>query len=392
MPLLLYTYLTTQILAPFYASLAIIGSVLLLGNLIPVLKVIIDYNIGLADFLRLYLYLSPQLLLFAIPMAAMMGVILGFTRLTNDNEIMVLKSSGTGLWRLLPPVAAVALCTALLTGLFSVHLIPAGTRTMQGLLFHLAREKVAHGLQEKGFSESFGDVVIYADRIDRENRGWHGVMVSDLRDPETPVQVFAASGSLTTAPDNRAVTLKLRDGSLHRTKDDISQTLRFERYFLHLPLPGTAAGPPIKVGKNIMTLDQLRQQAGRIGIDTPWGADLLREFHKRLVLPVSCFIFTLLGFPLGLMAGPGRRGIGIPLGIAVFILYYILLTAAEVMSEGLILPVGVAMWLPNAIFLLLTLLLIRAAARESLGPSLERLGEIPHRLAGRLRSGRRRLP
>jgi hypothetical protein len=62
------------------------------------------------------------------------------------------------------------------------------------------------------------------------------------------------------------------------------------------------------------------------------------------------------------------------------------------MSEGLILPVGVAMWLPNAIFLLLTLLLIRAAARESLGPSLERLGEMPHRLVERLRSRRRRSP
>ena len=53
MPRLLYTYLVNQILAPFYASLVILTSILFLSKLIPILDVILDYNIALVDFIRL---------------------------------------------------------------------------------------------------------------------------------------------------------------------------------------------------------------------------------------------------------------------------------------------------------------------------------------------------
>ena len=94
MPSLLYTYLVNQILAPFYASLIILTSILFLGKLIPILDIILDYNIAPDDFIRLYAYFAPQLLLFALPMASMMGVILGTTHINNENELMVLRASG----------------------------------------------------------------------------------------------------------------------------------------------------------------------------------------------------------------------------------------------------------------------------------------------------------
>ena len=123
MPRLLYTYLVNQVLAPFYASLVILTSILFLSKLIPILDVILDYNIALVDFIRLYAYFTPQLLLFALPMASMMGVILGTTHINNENELMVLRASGISLYKMLPPVIIVALSTAFLTGFFSIYLI-----------------------------------------------------------------------------------------------------------------------------------------------------------------------------------------------------------------------------------------------------------------------------
>lgn len=146
MPRLLYTYLINQVLAPFYASLIILTSILFLGKLIPILDIILDYNIGFGDFIRLYAYFSPQLLLFALPMSSMMGVVLGTTHINNENELMVLKASGISLYRMLPPVIFVALCTALLTGLFAIYLIPAGNRATVELAFQLAKEKVERSM------------------------------------------------------------------------------------------------------------------------------------------------------------------------------------------------------------------------------------------------------
>jgi lipopolysaccharide export system permease protein len=384
MPILLYAYLTTQILAPFFASLVILGSVLFLGNLIPLLETIIDFHITLPDFIRLYAYMSPQLFLFAIPMASMMGVILGFTRMANDGEIMVIKSCGTGLYKMLPPVILVALCTATITGLFSLSLIPRGTIAMDKMLVQLAREKINKGLPAKRFSENMGDIVLYADTVDKKTNEWRGIYITDTRDPRTPVIIMAASGRLDSGNSHSSMTLTLNNGSLHRSKGSVNQTMKFKRYTINLPIPAVGHINGTKPGKNAMNQDQLLTQANKLGIKTKQGADLLREYHKRLVLPVSCFIFSILGIPLGLLAGPGQRAIGIPFGLGVFTLYYIFLTAAEALSESLIIPVPVAMWTPNIIFALLTIVLVRSAQKESSAIHLERIRKLGWKISDRL--------
>lgn len=385
MPRLLFAYLATQILAPFFASLVILSSVLFLTNLVPLLDIIVDFGISFADFVRLYAYLTPQLLLFSMPMASMMGMVLGFTRLTNDGEIMILKSCGTSLYKMLPPVIVIAFCSAWLTGLFSIQLIPAGTQAMEQLLYHLAKEKIDKGLREKRFSEGLGDIVIYADRVAPGSNQWQGVYVSDLRDPNTPVTIMARTGSLASRMQSRILTLALHDGSLHRAAGDTIQTIRFKNYALdfHIPVPDNSPGN-VKKSVSGLTQKKLLAQAASFGFDSKQGADLLREYHKRLVLPVSCFILSLLGCPLGLLVSPGRRAIGIPIGLGFFTLYYIMLTAAEAASEALVLPVAVAMWLPNLLFFALTIYLIRATARENIAIHIERLLAALAGWAGRL--------
>jgi lipopolysaccharide export system permease protein len=109
----------------------------------------------------------------------------------------------------------------------------------------------------------------------------------------------------------------------------------------------------------------------------------LNEFHKRLTLPVSCFILTILGFPLGFLSGPRHKTIGIPLGLAIFILYYVLLTGSKIISESLILPAGIAMWLPNLIFLVLTMLFIKNVAQETHTGYLEKFYDFTYAISSR---------
>jgi lipopolysaccharide export system permease protein len=140
---LLYSYIATEMLAPFFASFLILYSVFFLVTLLPLLDVVLDLKIGLADFIRLSCYIFPHMLLYVIPMACMIGVIVGFTRLTNDREMLVLKSSGISLRQLLPPVFIIALTISILTGFFSVKLVPAGELAVKHLMFQLAKEKSA---------------------------------------------------------------------------------------------------------------------------------------------------------------------------------------------------------------------------------------------------------
>ncbi|MFH1021570.1 MAG: LptF/LptG family permease [Pseudomonadota bacterium] len=378
MPLLLYTYIATEILAPFFASFLIINAILFLGRLIPLLNVIFDFGVSTGDFFRLCAYMLPKLMMFSIPMAGMTAVIVAITRMVNDNEIMALKATGIGLLRLLPPVIVVALSTSLLTYFSAVTLIPQGTLAMKSLFLQMAKEKIDKGIQSGQFSEGLSNVVLYIDAMDEHTRQWQGVYVSDLRHGGAPLTIVAKTGSLTAQPENMLITLTLADGTLHRTSEDVSQTIRFDRYQVNLPIktPAEIAGTSVaEAGKNGMNQRQLLEQAASHGPKSPLGLSMLIEYHTRMALPVGGFILTILGLPLAMLARPGSKPLGVPLGLLLFVLYYILFTAGRASAESGHLPVALGIWLSNILIALFTIMLTRQVAKEMTPLFLARLSE-----------------
>ena len=366
LPWLLYSYIATELLAPFFASFLILYGVFFLIRLIPLLDIVLALRIGLADFIRLFAYIFPHMLLYIIPMASMTGVIIGFTRLTNDREILAFKACGVSLTQMLPPVVLVAAAIAGLTGYFSASLIPAGAMGVKQLMFQLAKEKIDKGLKAKEFTEALGDIVLYVDEIDDQQR-WHGVYVSDMRGGRTqPLITVARSGHLEADMEQMRATVILNDGALHNNEGMDNQVIRFGRYQLQISLqPPTRVGNEDVASQNRGSMSQAQLAAvARQSPDTKWGRMCWSEYHYRLVLPAGCFILSLIGLPLGLQAAPGRRAVGIPLGLLVFVSYYITLTLCQNISDAGILPLVPGMWLPNLLFFLLALYLFRRVHLE----------------------------
>ena len=369
MPILLYTYLTAEIIGPFLAAFLIINLVLLFGQVVPLLDTILSMGIDFANFLRMSAYLWPKLLVFSIPMAGMIGIILAFSRLTNDGELMAIKASGIGFRHLLVPVLLIAVALSALSAYTDIRLGPAGKINLKKLMFHLAREKFDRGLKEKYFSEGTGDFVLYVEHIDPDRNEWQGVFLSDLRDAGQPVTILARRGRFTADSENLKIHLLLEDGSIHRNEGKTAQTVFFRRYQLSIPvsLPpiirGGASGQAIK---DQLSLSQLWKQAEEAGPRTEKGISLLIELHSRLTNPIGCLLLCLLGLPLGLLAGPGKRAIGLPTGILLFLTYFILLTAGKAFAESNSLPVGPAMWIANAVYSGLVVALLYLARNEKL--------------------------
>lgn len=370
-PWLLYSYIANELLAPFFASFLILYGVFFLVRLIPMLEVVLALQIGPADFIRLFAYIFPRMLLYIIPMAAMAGVIVGFTRLTNDREILALKACGVSLRHMLPPVVLIAAAIATLTGYFSIRLIPAGDIAFKHLMFQLATEKIDNGLKAREFTEALGDIVLYVDGVDEASQ-WHGVYVSDMRGRQQPLITLARSGHMEADRERMQVTIVLNDGTLHNQEDQDNQVIHFGRYQLQISLqPPTLVGKEdvASLGRSSMSQQQLLDAASQPKTDAKMRLRLLSEYHHRLVLPAGCFILSLLGLPLGLQAAPGRRAVGIPLGLGCFVLYYITYTTTRMMAEDGSLPLLLGMWLPNGLFALLTLaILYRVNCERSLLP------------------------
>lgn len=355
-------------LAPFFASFVIMNCVFFLVKLIPFLNFVLELNIGVADFIRLFSYLFPNIFLYSIPMAAMMGVTIGFARLSSDSEILALKASGISMYQILPPVIIVAALIATLTSYFSIKLIPLSEVSMKQLTYQLLKEKINEGIKEHVFTEALGDVVVYIDKIDKATGEWQDVWVSDMRGVENPVITMASTGSMTSNISNMMVSIILRNGSLHRPSNESAQIVQFEQYQINIPLQ-PPSGKATSLKRTALTMRELLEEAQEISEDNVEKRKVLIEFHKRLVLPAGCLIISLIGLPLGLQARPGKKAIGIQAGLAIFVLYYIFFTFGKTMAEEGLLPITPAMWLPNGLFFCLTIFwIIRISNEQSLIP------------------------
>lgn len=358
-----YSYLATEMLAPFFASFLIMNGVFFLIKLIPFLNLVLELNISFADFIRLFSYLFPNMFLYSIPMASLLGITVGFSRLANDTEILAFKASGIGIYQALPPLITIAVIISLVTGYFSIRLIPAGDTAMQYMMYQLAKEKIDQGIKERTFTEALGDLVVHIDGTDPETNTWKNVWVSDMRNRSTPAITMAQYGTMNTDMNTMVVTLILQNGSMMMPDKQKAQIISFDRYVINIPLKLPARAPNVKK-RGTMNMTELIDRAQEIGMDTDAGRAYHTEFHKRLVLPVGCLFLSILGMPLGLQAGPGRRAIGIPFGLILYISYYIMFTMSRNLANSGALPVPLVMWMPNILFCILTVVFINRVAHE----------------------------
>lgn len=89
------------------------------------------------------------------------------------------------------------------------------------------------------------------------------------------------------------------------------------------------------------------------------------EIHKKFALAAACFIFVLLGAPIALRFP--RAGVGLTIGVSlvVFGLYYVGLIAGESLARRGMVPPFVSMWIANAVFGALALILLSRMGKES---------------------------
>jgi len=147
------------------------------------------------------------------------------------------------------------------------------------------------------------------------------------------------------------------------------------------------------IGKRGMNLAGLKDAARQAGRTTEKGRTLLLEYHNRFALPVGTFLLCLLALPLGLLAKPGRKTFGLPLGIGFFLFYFVLFSAARAMVDSFALSPGLAVWSANLVFAAITIASIVLHGNDKLGRIADGFEAFSLRLGLlRLRHSRARKP
>lgn len=89
------------------------------------------------------------------------------------------------------------------------------------------------------------------------------------------------------------------------------------------------------------------------------------NFHEKMALPISVFIFFLIGAPLGAIIRKGGLGLPVVISIFFFIVYYILtLTGNKMVSDGVWPPI-IGQWLSSIVLLPLAIFLCYKSTTDS---------------------------
>jgi len=96
-PKIIDRYILKEILVPAGIGVGVFTFVFLVSKLFRVTEMVVDKGIPLGYAIKLFLCLIPAFLVFVIPMAFLLGVLLALGRLSADNELIALKTSGVGL-------------------------------------------------------------------------------------------------------------------------------------------------------------------------------------------------------------------------------------------------------------------------------------------------------
>lgn len=359
-----------EMTAAFGLGLMVFTFVLLTNKILRLVELIVNKGVGIGTVLQLFLYILPYSLVVTIPMSVLLATLTTFTRLGGDGELLALRAAGVSLVRLTRPAVWFGVVASGLTLLITIWILPFSNHAFKNLVFQMTQRQAAVGIQEGVFNSDFEGLILYVEHVDQQTSRLEGIFLVDSRNPQERRVIVARDGRFTSDPEHLRMGLTLNQGTIHLSASELTgryRLLTFSDYSLTLDMGRNLADPMQRpLGEQEMTLSELRGRAATLRAEGRNYHPPLVEFHKKLAIPLSCVLFSLVGVPLGSRFRKGGRGISLAISVAFALGYYMLIVAGEGMGDRGLVPEVFAMWLPNLLIALGGCLLL---ARAELFPA-----------------------
>src|SRR5258708_6128340 len=167
-------YIVREVFRHALLGLVVFTFVLFVPKLIRLMELFVRHSGSGAQVLKLFLCIFPAVFVFTVPMATLIGVLLGLGRMSADSEIIALTALGIGRRRILLPVGVLALTGAVGTLGMTTWLCPFGLRTFRSLPAHFITSQVSFAVQPRVFDERFPRLVLYVNDGTATGKQWYG--------------------------------------------------------------------------------------------------------------------------------------------------------------------------------------------------------------------------
>ncbi|HEX5965834.1 MAG TPA: LptF/LptG family permease, partial [Pyrinomonadaceae bacterium] len=295
--------------------------------------------------------LLPGVLTFSIPLATLAGIIIGYSRMGSDSEIVAMRSAGVGSWTMIWPALLIGLLLSGATTYLHLKEAPEAARDLERIALEGALAKLDSPVEPRTFS-TLPRYVIYVRDADKAMGTWGRVFIFAQRDNKDEVY-SARSGRIDSSGDQSELVLSDVLAAKYPVSNEQNRSVD--------TAPARDPGGPLNTDGQksyvVERFDQLRFSinTGRAEIvqrlnqrdtnaDSMDWSDLrertktgtvaqqreaARVLNRRAALSIAPFVFALIGSALGLRVRRGGRSVGVLLSLIVVIVYYLLSLLGE---------------------------------------------------------------
>ncbi|MDR0997737.1 MAG: LptF/LptG family permease [Treponema sp.] len=395
----LFRYIVTESLFSFFVSFLFFFFIFFVNQLLLLAQEILTKRVPFSQVCLLVLYALPAVIAMAAPFASLVGLLMTVGRMSSDNEILVMLSSGLSYRTVFIPATVVGLFISLLSFFANDVLLPAGTIQFGRLYRRILVSTPALELEANSVKR-FKETVIVTGNV--SGSSIDNVLIFDRTSDGERRVIMARNAELKDGGReglsldlNRAFVLSSKEVA-RRDYDYASSS--FLRYWVPqedmiqavasiTPREMSSVDVHREIGGQRRELERrLDEQRGKISFqaleleavlrdgpeDESWNRrasllsnfqretrtlavlrqdrTLLRyllEYYKKFSIPFGALSFVFLAVSLGLLAKKSGQTVGFIIGLLISVVYWAMLLGGQTMGGRLGYPPFWSIWFPN---------------------------------------------
>ncbi len=231
--MILFKYISKNLLLPFIFALFTLMSVFLLQFLMKIADKLIGKGLSFIVITKLIIYSLSWMFVLAVPMAVLVATLMAFGSMAQNNEIAIMKASGISLYKMMIPSVVGSILVAILLVQFNNHVYPEANHALRVLTQDISNQKPTLALVPGVFSSDIPRYSLLAREIDSETNKMRDLTIFDQSNVQDLNVVTAKKGEIYFSSDSRKLILNLYDGEIHTSKtNDFKpyRKLKFENH------------------------------------------------------------------------------------------------------------------------------------------------------------------
>lgn len=375
-------YLASHFIPPFILGFVFFVAFLITFYMFRIISMIVNKGIDLKTVLGMVLNLSVSFFPLAAPLAIFFATIYTLNKLSEDSEIIALRSFGITKFKIFFPFLVVGGLVGGMILALNSHYIPYANGNFKNTVLKLTSAGVLNSIKSEQFFTDIPNVTLFAENVSDDGNSFENIFLNlSTKGSKEQTVIFAKSGSLVKlnigSSEAASLRMHLMNGNIVKidsSGNEVEKTL-FKEYDFPIFNSKLASGLLNKDSmKNNSELKhtieekriELKKLLGEFQIKKELKdyQEILKEAKKslvkseieyfaRFVIFPQIILFVFLGFSLGIKKGRGRTGSNTIIATIVLIsyysLYFFLISLAQ---RGIVLPI-IASFLPCIIIALI---------------------------------------